>query len=181
MLFTNKMCYNLQSEEYHQTPFAEREPASIRGWKRRFWQGSTDHRGIPGAPGRVVTLLPDQQSRCWGMAYRLDETSRERVMEQLDVRERGGYQRHDIESHLKDRRVPGLMYLATPSNGNYLGPAPLQTIAEQICKAEGPSGANREYLFKLAQALAEMGSKDAHVTALLEMVLERSGQAIPPR
>ena len=85
-------------------PFAEREPASIRGWKRRFWQGSTDHRGIPGAPGRVVTLLPDQQSRCWGMAYRLDETSRERVMEQLDVRERGGYQRHDIESHLKEDR-----------------------------------------------------------------------------
>ena len=32
-------------------PFAEARPAWIRGWERRFWQGSTDHRGDERCPG----------------------------------------------------------------------------------------------------------------------------------
>jgi len=65
-------------------PYAERHPAYIEGWARRFWQGSTDHRGVPNAPGRVVTLIEAPGEICWGMAYRLDPGQIIETLDHLD-------------------------------------------------------------------------------------------------
>jgi hypothetical protein len=46
-------------------------PVCIKGYRRVFHQGSTDRRGVPGAPCRVVTLLPDAQAVTWGTALRV--------------------------------------------------------------------------------------------------------------
>ena len=152
-------------------PFVEREPAWIDGYARRFWQGSTDHRGVPGAPGRVVTLVEEPGAICWGMAYRVDAAERDAVLETLDHREKGGYDRRGVTIHFRGRDpVTGLVYLATPDNPNYLGPAPLDAIAEQVRASSGPSGGNVEYVESLARALREMGARDEHVFALAELV-----------
>jgi cation transport protein ChaC len=151
--------------------FAERRKAWIRGFSRRFWQGSIDHRGVPGAPGRVVTLLAEADARCFGVAYRVPESDVDAVLSALDHRERGGYQRHELDLQFDDgSATPGLVYIATEANPNYLGPASLEQIAAQIARACGPSGSNAEYVRELARALREMTAHDEHVFSLDELV-----------
>jgi len=151
-------------------PFAERRPAWIEGFARRFWQGSTDHRGRPGAPGRVVTLVPHAGARCTGLAYRLDPSHQAGVLADLDHRERGGYRRLRVAIELATGRVPGLLYQAREDNPNYLGPASLAAIATQVAGAHGPSGSNREYVERLARALRELGAEDDHVFGVKERI-----------
>jgi len=152
-------------------PFAERRAAWIDGFARRFWQGSTDHRGVPGAPGRVVTLEPDAGARCFGVAYRIEDAEAARTLEGLDHRERGGYERRRLPLYLGGGDVAhGLVYIATPANPNYLGPAPLDAIAAQVALARGPSGPNVEYVMRLAGALRELAAEDDHVFALEQLL-----------
>ncbi|MEM9074216.1 MAG: gamma-glutamylcyclotransferase [Myxococcota bacterium] len=153
-------------------PFAERRPGFVHGWKRRFWQGSSDHRGVPGAPGRVVTLLR-AKAICWGMAYRLDPATEDETLARLDVREQGGYERVLEDVHFRAHPTEkALVYIATETNPSYLGPAPLSEIAAQIRASTGPSGPNIEYVLELARAFREMGVVDEHVEELARL-LER--------
>ena len=143
--------------------YAAREPGFIEGWTRRFWQGSTDHRGVPEAPGRVVTLVPEASARCWGVAYRIAPDEVETVLAKLDHREQGGYERHPTWVHTERWAREALVYVATPQNPNYLGPAPVPEIAAQVRRSHGPSGANTEYVLRLAEALRGIGADDPHV------------------
>jgi cation transport regulator ChaC len=177
---------------------AERVPARLAGWARRFWQGSTDHRGLPGAPGRVVTVVrSDAADPCWGMAYRVGPADIARVLAGLDHREQGGYEREQVEVELvrgrgvvpdaghgaarTGTRVRALMYLATHENPNFLGPASSDAIARQVVGAVGPSGPNPEYVTRLAESLRELGARDEHVfeieARVLELLADRAGEA----
>ena len=154
--------------------FIEQAPAAIEGYARRFWQGSTDHRGVPGEPGRVVTLVEAAGARCWGMAYRVDEPVRAQVLGTLAHREKGGYDRIEVElAFAEPGRGPARAFVwrAVQGNPNYLGPAPLEAIAAQVARSRGPSGPNVEYVLRLAQALREMDVDDEHVFALERLVI----------
>lgn len=144
-------------------PFIERRPASIRDWSRRFWQGSHDHRGTEQAPGRVVTLVPDEGATCHGMAYLVTPEE----FAHLDHREKNGYLRLATEIAFEDgSSAEGIVYIATHENAAFLGPASERDIARQIAIARGPSGPNSEYLLALARALRELGKHDEHVHAI---------------
>ena len=61
------------------------------------------------------------------------------------------------------KQATGLIYIASPDNEAYLGEASELEIAQQICAAEGASGANSDYLLDLAAALRDLGLRDQHV------------------
>lgn len=144
-------------------PFRSRTPAWLAGYARRFWQGSTDHRGIPGAPGRVVTLVAEAGVRTWGTAYELERETEAEVLAHLDHREKGGYERHAVTLETLEGPREALMFLAAPDNAEWLGPASLDEIAHTIAAAQGPSGRNLEYVVELAEAIRRAGEADRHV------------------
>ncbi len=151
--------------------FLQRRVGSINGWSRRFWQGSHDHRGVPAAPGRVVTLVPDAQGVCGGLAFEVAADTADQILDRLDYREKNGYERHQLDCRLDNGEVVNcLVYVAGESNEAFLGDSQLQQIAEQIRTASGPSGSNMEYLYKLAHALREFDIHDDHVFELEKQV-----------
>ena len=157
--------------------FLEKRPAVINGWVRRFWQGSTDHRGVPGQAGRVVTLDEEPNGDCWGVAYRISSANREKVLSSLDIREKGGYTLKNVKIYfsnsIKDW-VRGVVYIGKPNNPDYLGPETSIRIAKQVIRSNGPSGPNDEYVYRLADALRAMGVDDQHVFEVEKFVRDLS-------
>ncbi|CAN7995152.1 unnamed protein product [Ixodes hexagonus] len=155
-------------------PYSRKVVGYVKGYVRRFWQASEDHRGVPGKPGRVVTIIPsnDPEDCVWGVAYEIPEKHIQEVIYYLDFREKDGYDKVQVTFHPKSDSdlapFPLTIYVAHQDNPFYLGPASIQDIAKQIRTAEGPSGPNREYLLKLAEAMRVLAPhvKDHHLMEL---------------
>eukprot|EP01024_Parvocaulis_polyphysoides_P076016 TRINITY_DN9850_c0_g1_i1.p1 TRINITY_DN9850_c0_g1~~TRINITY_DN9850_c0_g1_i1.p1 ORF type:complete len:193 (+),score=34.77 TRINITY_DN9850_c0_g1_i1:52-630(+) len=154
----------------------------IKNYKRVFYQGSTDHRGTPEAPGRTVTVEPMEGAITWGAAYLLagDESEQQKTLKYLEWREK----QYDLRQHVdvfdkENDEIPvikdALTYIATndtSKNVNYLGYASQEDIAQQIAVSKGPSGPNYEYLFKLADAMRKIEVVDEELFSLEQRVRE---------
>ncbi|XP_031625860.1 putative glutathione-specific gamma-glutamylcyclotransferase 2 [Contarinia nasturtii] len=166
-------------------PFETKRAGYIKGFQRRFYQNSIDHRGTVENPGRVVTLVPttdDENSVVYGMAYKIPKEKCKEVIEHLDYREKNGYERkvvafYPLESVKVDESVQSIViYVATKDNNSYAGHRnDLNDIANQIFEAHGPSGSNREYLFRLADSMRQLFPHhyDDHLFTLERILKER--------
>jgi cation transport protein ChaC len=149
-------------------PYQQARRAHIRGWERRFWQGSHDHRGVQTDPGRVVTLVEAEGECCFGRAFLIKAS----VFEHLDQREINGYRREDVEIHFDDGHIAGVTYFAPRGNFAFLGNAPIEEMVAQINRCAGRSGHNADYVLELACALRSLDVSDPHVFELEARVIE---------
>ena len=149
-------------------PFRDARRAHIRGWQRRFWQGSHDHRGVPHDPGRVVTLVEADETHCYGRAFLIEE----HVFEYLDQREINGYRREEVEVYFDGTREMGITYRAPIENIAFLGDAPVDEMVAQINRCSGRSGHNADYVLELAQAIRALDASDPHVFELESRIIE---------
>jgi cation transport protein ChaC len=150
-------------------PFVEKRSATLRGFRRSFTQASDDHRGTRERPGRVVTLRDAPSASVRGVAFRFERARAEEIFAELDVREQAGYAPRRVRVELDEpaSHVDAISYIAPPGNAWDLGDhEPAQAIAERIATSVGPSGANVEYLFRLADSLRALGERDDHVEDL---------------
>jgi len=166
----------------------------IKGYLRRFYQNSIDHRGTRAKPGRVVTLIPadDPESKVFGMAYKIPSDKTQQVLQHLDFREKNGYERHTVQFFPFDESESGdvpkshiIIYVATHDNESFAGPSPnggLSLIVDQIIDAVGPSGTNREYVYQLADAMRRYfpDQNDEHLFEIENLLKERETRSNIP-
>ncbi|GJQ71527.1 hypothetical protein Trydic_g11235 [Trypoxylus dichotomus] len=159
-------------------PFEQKAVGHVKGFHRRFYQYSIDHRGTPDNPGRVVTLVPsnNEEDCVWGVAYEIREEQKNEIMKQLDYREKGGYKRMQTIFYPKSGLDPFelTLYVGAEDNALYAGEADLESIARQILNSKGPSGSNMEYLCALAKSMRAIAPDvcDEHLFGLEAKVLE---------
>lgn len=152
-------------------PYVAAYSACAKGWARRFWQGSHDHRGTPDAPGRVLTLVPMEGQRCDGRVFGIPEKEVDETLEQLDYREKNGYQRQQLLVETAELgRLEALTYIAPENNVAWLGDAPSRVIANQISHSFGPSGTNSDYVLSLHDALVAGNIGDEHVAEIAALL-----------
>ncbi|VDK42885.1 unnamed protein product [Anisakis simplex] len=164
---------------YTDFPYDKAVPGCVRGYSRRFWQLSPDHRGTPQSPGRTVTLVADQNGSCWGLAYKVHESQVENTIEYLDYREKAGYVREKVTFHPDDGSEAftlNVYIAAANSNPYYTGPTDVDTIIETILSSRGPSGTNLEYALRLADCVRRMAPshiKDDYLFTIEQKLLSK--------
>ncbi|KAM3960781.1 putative glutathione-specific gamma-glutamylcyclotransferase 2 [Aphomia sociella] len=157
----------------------------VKGFSRRFWQGNITHRGTESQPGRVATLIEDQEGITWGKAFLVSPEDKA-ALPYLSNREcqLGGYKTCTVNfyprpilspstnNYLSEEKREALLYIAVPGNRHWLGTAPLADIAKQIIECRGPSGTNVEYLLRLADFMKDEIPEafDEHLFSLERLV-----------
>lgn len=149
---------------------AERRPARLDGFRRRFCMWSVHHRGSHADPGLVLALEPAEDASCEGLALRAaDPAPALRALREREL----------ISSAYHERRVPlttpggtveAIAYVIDTAHDQYAGDLTLADQAAVIARSRGGRGPNDEYLYQTAHALARAGIADPEIDRLVRMV-----------
>jgi glutathione-specific gamma-glutamylcyclotransferase len=119
-----------------------------------------------------VTLIKtdDEESRVYGMGYKIAAEKVNEVLSHLDYREKNGYNRYETTFYPLDDSTPKstIVYVANEDNSSFNPNHNLNDIAKQIFDSVGPSGPNTEYVYNLCDTMRQYfhNVKDDHLYEL---------------
>jgi cation transport protein ChaC len=145
---------------------ADRRPATLFGFHRRFCIRSTRYRGTPDQPGLVLGL--DRGGCCRGVAYLVAAEHAAATLAALDAREIPDpvYRRRRLPVRLAcGTSAPAVTYVARRDWPGYCRLDAAATAAA-IAVAHGARGSNREYLLRTLHGLQQEGIADPALARL---------------
>ncbi len=159
---------------------AESRVATIQGYERSFCLALILGRATPEAPGLMLALAPG--TSCTGVAHRIDAAHVESETSILWMREMlsGAYRPTWVEAATPDGVRPAVTFVINPDHPRYVTPAALDDQAALIAKAAGPSGSNRDYLYRCRGELARLGVADPLIDGLFSRVTTIMGESGDP-
>lgn len=160
-------------------PVAETVLARVGGFRRGFFLRSIEHRGTPDRPGLVLALDRAPDLSCQGLALRLPEHGRDKIIARIRARElvTSAYHEHQIDAELSDgRRVQALAYVIDRTHAQYAGALSADQEASIIAHASGGRGSNAEYLYNTVAHLDSLGIGDPALSDLCLRVQRLRGE-----
>ena len=159
-------------------PFAEAQPALLKGAHRALCVYSVVHRGTHAAPGLVLGL--DRGGACRGVVYRVASGAEDETVAYLREREQvtDVYVEATKPVSLLDgsgRELEALCYIVDRGHPQYAGRLSLDLQARLVRSAAGQSGTNIDYVLNTVRHLEEAGIHDVELMALAERLAQNSG------
>ncbi|GAA6019771.1 hypothetical protein JCM11491_005246 [Sporobolomyces phaffii] len=179
-------------------------PGYIKGFVRRFAQESHDHRGTDEFPGRVVTLVTEQDwerhrkddplgsHHVWGKIYHIPPENSAEIWAYLDHREKDGYTQRTVDVYgltpagdecIVERGVR--VYVGETDNPSFAGGESMDALSSRIAESVGPSGPNKEYLYEVCNSVRQLcpESEDRYLAQLENLVRSKDADhasRVPP-
>lgn len=152
---------------------AETQPARLYGYHRSFCVNSETYRGTPENPGLSLGL--DRGGSCVGVALRIDASSRDVAIREIEAREMEDdpiYMCRKVRLSLPDETVPGYALVVNRNDRIFAGRLAFEETARRIARSAGNRGPNIDYLANTVERLDAMGIPEGHLHALLRRASE---------
>lgn len=150
---------------------AERAPARLDGYERRFNFWTVVARGTPERPGLGLGIEA-AAGECHGIAYRLHSDRLEEEGEAIWEREMysGVYRPRWLSIDTDAGARPALAFVTVPGHPQYAPGLTLDEQAEIIARAHGKYGPCSEYLAGVVREMSRLGVREPELERLKEKV-----------
>jgi glutathione-specific gamma-glutamylcyclotransferase len=138
--------------------------AHVDGFHRSFCLTLSGGRGTPELPGLMLGV--DRGGALTGVAHRIAADAAESELSILWTREMltGAYDAQWVNAEIEGQgAVRALTFVVNRGHQRYEGALDEEAAARRIAGAVGVLGSNRDYLYRTAQHLRDLGIDDHHV------------------